>query len=105
MLTSNQVSRICHLFQQIILTKSRLNRYGYFRITNDGHLFLQKKNLKKTAVVMDAIYYQNVVVIDYTMVLAANTRMSVLTVMIVETEGHALMLKPLHPLGSSAIVS
>lgn len=66
---------------------------------------MQKKNLKKTAVVMDAIYYQNVAVIDYTMVLAANTRMSVLTVMIVETEGYALMLKPLHPLGSSAIAS
>jgi hypothetical protein len=66
---------------------------------------LQKRNLKRTAVVMDAICYQNVVVIDCTMVLAANTRMSVLTVMIVETEGYAWILKPPQPLGNSAIVN
>lgn len=66
---------------------------------------MQKRNLKRTAVVMDAICYQNVAVIDYTTVLAANTRTSALTVMIVETEGFALILKPPQPLGNSAIVN
>jgi hypothetical protein len=66
---------------------------------------LQKRNLKKTAVVMDATCCQNVAVIDCTMALIVSTRMSVLTVMTVETEGLALISKPQQPLGSSVIVS
>lgn len=54
---------------------------------------------------MDDTCCQNVVVIDYTVVLAANIRMSVLIIMTVETEGYALILRPLQPLGSSVIVN
>jgi hypothetical protein len=82
-----------------------LNRFRHIRITNGGDFIFQKRNLKKTAVVMDATCYQNVAVIDFTMALVANTRTSVLTVMIAETEGYALTLKPLQPLESSVIVN
>lgn len=75
-----------------------------FQITNARDLLLQKRNLKKTAVIMDATYCQNVAVIDYTMVLVANTKMNVLMIMTVETGGYALILKPLQRLGSSVIV-
>jgi hypothetical protein len=62
-------------------------------------------NIKKNAVVMDATCCQNAVVIGYIMVLTASTRRSVSTIMTVETEGHALTLKPLQHPGSSVIVN
>jgi hypothetical protein len=68
-------------------------------------LVSQKRNIRKNAVAMDATYCQNAVVIGYIMVLIASTRMSVLMIMTVETEGHALTLKPLQPLGSNVIVN
>lgn len=74
------------------------------KISDGKILILQKKNLKKTAVVTDATCCQNVVVIDCIMVLVANTRMNVLIIMIAETEGYVLILKPLQLLGSSVIV-
>jgi hypothetical protein len=80
-------------------------KFWHFKITHGRDLILQKRNLKKTAMVMDATCYQNVVVIDCTMVLVANTRMSVLIITIVETKGYALILKLLQPLGSSVIVN
>ena len=54
---------------------------------------------------MDGTCCQNAVAIGYITVLIASTRMSVLTIMIVEIEGRALTLKPLQPLGSSVIVN
>ena len=78
-------------------------KFGHFCIT-DRDLISQKRIIKKNAVVTDGTCCQNAVVIGYIMVLIASTRMSVWTIMIVETEGHALTLKPLQPLGSSVIV-
>ena len=79
-------------------------KFGHFIIT-DRDLNSQKRIIKKNAVVTDGTCCQNAVAIDYIMVLIASTRMSVLTIMIVETEGHALTLKPLQPPGSSVIVN
>lgn len=77
---------------------------GNFSIT-DRDLISQKRIIKKNAVVMDGTCCQNAVAIGYITVLIASTRMSVLTIMIVEIEGRALTLKPLQPLGSSVIVN
>lgn len=79
-------------------------KFGHFSIT-DRDLISQKRIIKKNAVVMDGTCCQNAVAIGYIMVLTVSTRMSVLTIMIVETKGHALTLKPLQPLGSSVIVN
>jgi len=74
-------------------------------IITDRDLISQKRIIKKNAVVMDGTCCQNAVAIGYIMVLIASTRMSALTIMIVEIEEHALILKLLQPLGSSVIVN
>jgi len=79
-------------------------KFGNFSIT-DRDVISQKRIIKKNAVVMEGTCYQSAVAIGYITVHIANTRMSVLTIMTVETEGHALTLKPLQPLGSSVIVN
>ena len=79
-------------------------KFWHFSFT-ERDLISQKRIIKKNAVVMGGTCCQNAVAIGYIMVLIASTRMSVLSITIVETEGHALTLKPLQPLGSSVIVN